>query len=163
MSRRKTGSALEYYLLFFLLLFKYVVNFCSKIYQLEKGWEISDVSINKHNFCSNLNFWLTHYSPVLLFHTPWKYQKTFRFPDVFRGYRRATPGCNGLKLHKIKTHSFIYYIIHKLCGHLRVYFFLCLYFQHVDFSSLLQSILLITVLTTFLIFWIKKGGKWTCK
>ena len=40
---------------------------------------------------------LTHYSPVLLFYTPWNDQKTFRFSDVFRGYRKATPGCNGLK------------------------------------------------------------------
>ena len=39
---------------------------------------------------------LTHYSLVLLFFTPWIHQKTFRFPDVFRGYRKATPGCNGL-------------------------------------------------------------------
>ena len=35
---------------------------------------------------------LTHYSLVLLFYTPW----TFRFSDVFRGYGKATPGCNGL-------------------------------------------------------------------
>ena len=40
---------------------------------------------------------LIHYSLVLLFYTPWKLQKTFRFSDVFRGYRKATPGCNGLK------------------------------------------------------------------
>ena len=39
---------------------------------------------------------LTLYRPMLLFHTPWKHQKTFRFSDVFRGYRKATPGCNGL-------------------------------------------------------------------
>ena len=39
---------------------------------------------------------LTHYSPVLLFYTLWK-QKTFRFSDVFSGYRKAAPGCNGLK------------------------------------------------------------------
>ena len=39
---------------------------------------------------------LTNYSPVLLFYTPWKHQKTFRFSDVFRVYRKATPGCNGL-------------------------------------------------------------------
>ena len=38
-----------------------------------------------------------HYSPVLLFYTPWKHQKTFRFSDVLRGYIKATPGCNGLK------------------------------------------------------------------
>ena len=35
---------------------------------------------------------LTHYSPVLLFYNPCKHQKTFRFSDVFRGYRK------GLKL-----------------------------------------------------------------
>ena len=40
---------------------------------------------------------LTQYSPVLLFYTPWKHQKTFRFSDVFRGYKKATPGCNGLR------------------------------------------------------------------
>ena len=40
---------------------------------------------------------LTHYSSVLLFYTPWKNQKAFRFSDVFSGYRKATPGCNGLK------------------------------------------------------------------
>ena len=40
---------------------------------------------------------LTHYSPVLVFYTPWKHQKIFRFSDIFRGYRKATPGCNGLR------------------------------------------------------------------
>ena len=39
--------------------------------------------------------YLTHYSPVLLFYTHWKDQKTSRFSDVFRGYRKATPGRNG--------------------------------------------------------------------
>ena len=39
---------------------------------------------------------LTHHSPVLLFYIPWKHQKTFGF-SVFRGYRKANPGCNGLK------------------------------------------------------------------
>ena len=29
-------------------------------------------------------------------YTPWKHQKTFRFSDVFRGYRNATLGWNGL-------------------------------------------------------------------
>ena len=38
-----------------------------------------------------------HYSPVLLFYTPWKHQKTLKFSDVLRGYIKATPGCNGLK------------------------------------------------------------------
>ena len=39
---------------------------------------------------------LTHYRPVLLFYTSWKHQKTSRFSDVFRGYRKAAPGCNWL-------------------------------------------------------------------
>ena len=39
---------------------------------------------------------LTHYSAVLLFYTPWKHLNTFRFSNIFRGYRKATPGCNGL-------------------------------------------------------------------
>ena len=30
---------------------------------------------------------LTHYSPVMLFYTPWKHQKTFRF-SVFRGIEK---------------------------------------------------------------------------
>ena len=38
---------------------------------------------------------LTRYGPVMLFYTTWK-QKTFRF-FVFRGYKKATPDCNGLK------------------------------------------------------------------
>ena len=44
---------------------------------------------------------LTHYSPMMLFHTAWKYQKTFRFSDVFRGHRKATSGCNGLRTSSI--------------------------------------------------------------
>ena len=38
------------------------------------------------NFCHHQT--LTHYSPVLLFYTPWKHEKTCRFSDVFRGYRK---------------------------------------------------------------------------
>ena len=43
-----------------------------------------------------MNLDLTHYRPVLLFYIPWKHQKTFRFSDVFKRYRKAKPGCNGL-------------------------------------------------------------------
>ena len=35
---------------------------------------------------------LSHYSPVLLIYTPWKQ----RFSDVFKGYKKATLGGNGL-------------------------------------------------------------------
>ena len=38
---------------------------------------------------------------MLLFYTPWK-QKTFRF-SVFRGYRKATPGCNRLIITGLKA------------------------------------------------------------
>ena len=38
--------------------------------------------------------YLTHYSQVLLFYTPWKLK---RFSEVFRRYRKAKPGCKGLK------------------------------------------------------------------
>ena len=39
---------------------------------------------------------LTHHNLVLLLYTPWKNQKNFRFSSVFRRFRKATPGCNGL-------------------------------------------------------------------
>ena len=48
-----------------------------------------------------LKLHLTHYSPVLLFCTSWEHQKTFRFSNVCRGYRKATPGCNGWTMHVI--------------------------------------------------------------
>ena len=40
---------------------------------------------------------LTWYNPVLLFDTPWKHHKTFRF-SVFSGYIKVTKGCDELKL-----------------------------------------------------------------
>ena len=53
-----------------------------------------------------LQLTLTHYSPMLLFYTPLKHQKTFRFSDVFRGYRKVTPGCNGLSKSNIAIYMF---------------------------------------------------------
>ena len=35
---------------------------------------------------------LTHYSPVLLFYTPWKHQKTFRFSKGIEKQHRAVMG-----------------------------------------------------------------------
>ena len=40
---------------------------------------------------------LTHLFPMHPLSTPWKHQKTFRFSDVFRGYRKGALGTNGLK------------------------------------------------------------------
>ena len=59
---------------------------------------------------------LTHYSPVLLFYTPWKHQKTFRFSDVFRGYKKVTLGCNGLIMKFLPDNNFI----SKSCNYHRV-------------------------------------------
>ena len=39
---------------------------------------------------------LTHSFPVHPFSTLWKHQKTLRFSDVFRGYRKGALGTNGL-------------------------------------------------------------------
>ena len=50
------------------------------------------VTFHIHNYVDML----THYSPVLLFYIPWKHQKTIRFSDVSRGYRKAKLACNGL-------------------------------------------------------------------
>ena len=55
-------------------------------------------------FHQEMGYRLTHYSPVLLFYTPWIHQKTFRFCDVFRGYRKAIPGCNGFNL-RLQKHK----------------------------------------------------------
>ena len=42
------------------------------------------------------NFRFIHCCAVLIFYTSWKHQKTQTFYDVFRGYRKASPDCNGL-------------------------------------------------------------------
>ena len=57
---------------------------------LQHFWHLDDTStlINFNALRKKWSFLLTHYSLVLLFYTPWKYQKTFRFLDVFRGYRK---------------------------------------------------------------------------
>ena len=52
---------------------------------------------------SNINNALTHCIPVLLFYTNLKHQKTYSFSDFFRGYRKATPGCNGLSHFTLKN------------------------------------------------------------
>ena len=71
------------------------------IKKTSQNFAYNDIGTNSFTFfiSLDLNFnqtYLTHYSPVLLFYTPWKHQKTFRFSDVFRGYIKATLGCNGL-------------------------------------------------------------------
>ena len=66
--------------------------YCTFVQYWQSQLTFKDITIFSH-------FWLTltHCSPVLLIYTPWKHQKTFRFSDVFKGYRQAKPGCNGLK------------------------------------------------------------------
>ena len=48
-----------------------------------------------------LVFRLTYYSPALFVYTPYKHQKSYSFSNVFRGYREATPGYNGLLFYSL--------------------------------------------------------------
>ena len=63
----------------------------------------SDDVMTSYNFYSNFNILrllqkvlLNPLQPSVAFLYP---LKTFRFSDVFRGYRKAIPGCNELKRH----------------------------------------------------------------
>ena len=63
---------------------KFILKNSSSKYRLFRRIFASDTKITLgYNFGAPL----THYSPLLLTYTPWKYQKTFRFSDVFRGCR----------------------------------------------------------------------------
>ena len=46
--------------------------------------------------------------PGVAYYNPLKHQKTFRFSDVFRGYRKTTPVCNGLKPSKNQKFSEVF-------------------------------------------------------
>ena len=63
-------------------------------------------SLEKSGLNQKKRWWrtcrLTPYSPVLLFYTPWKHQNLKVF-WCFQGYRKATPGCNGLSFEKSKN------------------------------------------------------------
>ena len=66
-------------------------------------------------------FYLTHYSPVLLFYNSWKHQKTFRFSDIFR---KATPDCYGLKCdEKEKNLSAILKKVRETCFCILYFYF----------------------------------------
>ena len=67
---------------------------CSFIYH----WKLFSENCRLNDSISRSLILLVHYSPVLLFYNPWKNQKNFMFSDVFRGDRKAAPGCNGLKM-----------------------------------------------------------------
>ena len=56
-------------------------------------WKTSDMV----DFDQSIFPGLTRYTRCCLSIPPWKHQKTFRFFDVFKGYRQATPGCNFFK------------------------------------------------------------------
>ena len=76
-------------------------KFINKMWTTEKIKKILQFALNKtFSQIISWSFWmigLNHYSPLLLFYTRWKHHKTSRFSDVFRGYRKRTTGCNGLK------------------------------------------------------------------
>ena len=62
-----------------------------------------------------------YYSRVLLFYTTWKHRKTFRFSDVFRRCRKATPDYFGLS--KKTLHHWKQRCIYNPIEHLRWSFF----------------------------------------
>ena len=89
---------------------------------------------------------------MLLFYTPRKDQKTLRFSDAFRGYRKATTGCNGLKA-KFGNNP--------LDGHLNQYcHFLCI----VDSVNDVVLVYLLLTLNKFhTLFWCFHCWLWTSK
>ena len=90
-------------------------------------------------YLSNNN--LTHSFPMHPFCTPWKHQKTFRFSDVFRGYRKGALGTNKLiiittiKLSGVKADNYLFKVNNSNslsvafivnCGHISQLFLLFL-------------------------------------
>ena len=68
---------------------------------------------------------------MLIFFTPWKQQKPFRFSDVFREYKNAILGCNGLKMMKKIYFSYFFYFLFFI--YLSIYLFSLFYFYHFIF------------------------------
>ena len=86
---------------------RFIFEFYGKQYTTELNHARYQIFFKKENYLILseyrhlgivLCFTLTHYSPVLLFYTPWKH-------DVFRGHRKVTPDCNGLNM-QIMWHVF---------------------------------------------------------
>ena len=87
---RDVFRTLQTFLLELFCRVNYLVRFCfcyGVVYSrlLGKVHEKDDQICNFLKFKFSLKSCLTHYSPVLLIYTPWKYQKTWRFSYVFRG------------------------------------------------------------------------------
>ena len=57
-----------------------------------------------------LSFFLTHFFPMHLFSTPWKHQKTLRFSDFFRGWRKGALGTNGLSIGNVIA----FYVLYRM-------------------------------------------------
>ena len=49
--------------------------------------------------CKYISEILIHSFPMHRFSTSWKHQKTVRFSDVFKGWRKGALGTSGLKCH----------------------------------------------------------------
>ena len=81
---RNKFSFLYVYIQFDVPKCKFILKNSSSKYRLFRRIFASDTKIT---LGCNFGAPLTHYSPLLLTYTPWKYQKTFRFSDVFRGCR----------------------------------------------------------------------------
>ena len=53
---------------------------------------------------------LTHSFPMHPLSTPWKHQKTLRFSNVCRGWRKGALGTNGLNTYEINADQMLYYL-----------------------------------------------------
>ena len=93
---------------------------------------------------------LTYSSPMRIFSTYWKNQKTLRFSDVFRACKKGALGTNGLKK-KHSESSHIKWLVFR-SSHLRCSISKCVLKNFVNFTGkhLCQSLFLNNFITTLL-------------
>ena len=73
----------------------HISNICRSVNQKLNALFRVSANMNSNKCKLLINSFINPLNLVLLFYTPWKHQKTFRFFDVFEVYRKAIPGCNG--------------------------------------------------------------------
>ena len=75
-----------------------IIEFCYSVKFLIKFHHcFTNKLFNKYESVIPVEALLTHSFPMQPLSTSWKHQKTVRFSDVFRGYKKGTFGTNGFK------------------------------------------------------------------
>ena len=75
--------------------------------------------------------------------TPWKHQKTLRFSDVFRGYRKGALGTNGLTCHfserySMRSCTFTFHVVdlfHFVIVRIFVHIHACSWTSNIEYYS----------------------------